>query len=432
MSQIRKMQDAAPRRADGAGHVVPQVAVIGAGPSGLMAAEYIRAQGGAVTVYDHMASPARKFLMAGRGGLNLTHAEPFAAFLARYESDAGWLEPYLTAFGPDALRVWADGLGAATFVGTSGRVFPKAMKASPLLRSWLKRLAAQGVVLRTGHAWRGWDASGALRFATATGDVSVRADATLLALGGASWPKLGTDGSWADILGERGVAVRPFRPANCGFRTHWSEAFGAYAGEPLKNVGLHVGGRTVRGEAMIASYGLEGGGIYALSRILRETIAAEGTALLTVDLRPDHSAAELAAKLATVKKGQSQANVLRKAIRLAPVAINLMREGMLQQTGSVHLPDQAAALAALIKAVPVRLVAPMPLERAISSAGGIDKTELDARLQLGKLPGVYAAGEMIDWEAPTGGYLLTACFATGLAAARAIVRQLAVSDGLSG
>lgn len=408
------------------GAVRPAVAIIGAGPAGLMAAEYLSAHGVAVTVYDRMASPARKFLMAGRGGLNLTHAEPFAAFLNRYEGDAGWLEPYLSVFGPQDLRNWADGLGAETFVGSSGRVFPKVMKASPLLRGWLGRLAAQGVVLRTGHIWRGWDASGALHFTTQTGDVSVRADATLLALGGASWPKLGTDGGWADILKPRGIVVHPFRPANCGFRTNWSEAFGAYAGEPLKNISLRIGGRVVRGEAMIASYGLEGGGIYAVSRTLREIIAAEGSAVLAVDLRPDVSVAELAAKLAAGKKGQSVANILRKAVRLSPVAINLMREGLLQQTGTVHLPNQPDALAALIKAVPLRLVAPMPLERAISSAGGIDKAELDAGLQLRTLPGVYAAGEMIDWEAPTGGYLLTACFSTGMAAAKGILRQLSV------
>lgn len=414
------------------GAVRPAVAIVGAGPAGLMAAEYLSAHGVAVTVYDRMASPARKFLMAGRGGLNLTHAEDFAAFLSRYEGDAAWLEPYLSAFGPQDLRGWADGLGAETFVGSSGRVFPKVMKASPLLRGWLGRLAAQGVVLRTGHHWCDRDATGVLHFATGAGDVAVRADATLLALGGASWPKLGTDGCWADILKSQGVLVHPFRPSNCGFRVGWSEAFGAYAGEPLKNVGLHIGGRAVRGEAMVATYGLEGGGIYALSRTLRETIAAEGFAVLTVDLRPDISVAELAVRLAAGKKGQSVANILRKTVRLSPVAVNLMREGLLQQTGSVHLPNQPDALAALIKAVPLRLVAPMPLERAISSAGGIDKAELDAGLQLRKIPGVYVAGEMIDWEAPTGGYLLTACFATGMAAAQAILRQLGVSDGAAG
>ncbi|MGB8602796.1 MAG: TIGR03862 family flavoprotein, partial [Rhizomicrobium sp.] len=230
------------------------VAVIGAGPAGLIAADYISARGIAVTVYEHMSSPARKFLMAGRGGLNLTHAEPFADFLSRYGADAPWLEPYLSAFGPAELQAWADGLGVATFVGSSGRVFPQGMKASPLLRAWLKRLGTQAVVLRTGYDWCGWDGE-MLKFTTSGGPVTVKADACLLALGGASWPKLGTTGSWAEILRRYGVGVVPFRPANCGFLTNWSERFSAYAGEPLKNVGLRIGDLTVRGEAVIASYG---------------------------------------------------------------------------------------------------------------------------------------------------------------------------------
>lgn len=407
-------------RCDSARHV----AVIGAGPAGLIAADYISAHGIAVTVYEHMSSPARKFLMAGRGGLNLTHAEPFADFLPRYGADASWLAPYLIAFGPAELRAWADGLGAGTFVGTSGRVFPKDMKASPLLRAWLKRLGAQGVVLRTGHNWRGWK-DGQPCFETPRASwQTVEATVCLLALGGASWPKLGTTGSWAEILRHHGVSVLPFRPANCGFLTNWSERFSAYAGEPLKNVGLRAGKRSVRGEAVIASYGLEGGGIYALSRYLRDTIADEGEAVVQIDLRPELSVAELASRLAATKAGQSITNRLRKGLKLSPMAINLMREGLVQAGAGAQLPADPQALAAAVKAVPIRLIAPTTLERAISSAGGIAKAELDAGLQLKKLPGVFAAGEMLDWEAPTGGYLLTASFATGMAAAKAIVQKL--------
>jgi uncharacterized flavoprotein (TIGR03862 family) len=391
-------------------------AVIGAGPAGLMAAEVLSAAGTQVTVYDRMALPGRKFLMAGRGGLNLTHNELFAAFVARYGEAADWIEPMLAAFGPAELRAWADGLQAETFVGTSGRVFPKAMKAAPLLRAWLKRLKAQQVAFCPRHDWRGWNDAGDLVF-SADGEMqTVSAGVTLIALGGASWPRLGSTGAWAEILRAKGIAVASFKPANCGFLTPWSERMRAFAGEPLKGIALSFAGRTVRGEATVTAAGLEGGGIYALSRDLREAISAKGSAVLSIDLKPAMTAAEIAAKLKAARPGQSLANTLRKTLHLAPVAINLMREGL-----GVHLPKEPEALAAAVKSVPVRLTSPAPIARAISSAGGIRLAELDETLQLKKLPGVFAAGEMLDWEAPTGGYLMTACLSTGVAAAKGML-----------
>jgi uncharacterized flavoprotein (TIGR03862 family) len=396
--------------------------VVGAGPAGLIAADILSAAGVDVAVYERMPSPGRKFLMAGRGGLNITHTEDFAAFLARYLEAAAWLRPHLEAFAPSALRAWADELGAETFVGTSGRVFPKAMKASPLLRALLQRLERQGVRFFFRHEWRGWNEVGELAFFADGKSVAISADATLLALGGASWPKLGSTGAWADILRAKGVAVAPFKPANCGFVCAWSERFKAFAGEPLKSLALSFGGQTVRGEAVIVGTGLEGGGVYALSRPLRDEIERAGFAVLGLDLRPEMAEADIAAKLKAVKKGASLSNALRKALHLPPVAINLMREAH-----GLHLPNDPDRLAACVKAVPLRLIAPAPIERAISSAGGIRLAELDGNLQLRKLPGVFAAGEMLDWEAPTGGYLLTACFATGAAAATRVLQSLARS-----
>ncbi len=381
--------------------------VIGAGPAGLMAAETLARRGMAVAMFEKMPSAARKFLMAGRGGLNLTHSEALETFLGRYGAARDWLEPAIRAFPPEALRAWADELGAATFVGSSGRVFPRAMKASPLLRAWLRRLNGLGVTFHFGAAWRGWDAEGALAF---DGAAAVRADITVLALGGASWPKLGADGGWAEILRAKGVAVAPFRPANAGFDVAWSESFaGRFAGQPLKGVAISFGGRAQRGEAMVARYGLEGGAIYALSAALRAGIERDGAAAIAVDLRPEMRVEALAARLEKPAGGQSLANVLRKAAGLSPVAVNLMRE-------AGPLPREPHALAALIKAVPVRLTGMQGLSRAISSAGGIARDEVDDAFQLKRLPGVYAVGEMLDWEAPTGGYLLQACFSTARAA----------------
>ena len=398
------------------------IAIIGAGPAGLMAAERLAGAGHRVTICERMASPARKFLLAGRGGLNLTHSEPFDAFLRRYREAGDWLEPSLRAFPPHALRDWADGLGAETFIGSSGRVFPRAMKASPLLRAWLGRLDRLGVKLSAGRLWTGWDADGALTFRLAGGATeTVRPDAALLALGGASWPRLGSDGGWAPLLAARGIAISPLRPANGGFTVAWSPQMKErFAGQPLKRIVIRCGDEMAAGEAMIDAAGIEGGVIYALSAPIREAIARDGAASLEVDLRPDLSAPELAARLAKRRKGETLSNHLRKAAGLAPAAIALLRDS----TGAA-LPDEANALAALIKAAPLRLDAPMPIARAISTAGGITRDECDGGFMLKRLPGVFAAGEMLDWEAPTGGYLLQASFATGVAAAAGMVGWLA-------
>jgi uncharacterized flavoprotein (TIGR03862 family) len=371
-----------------------------------MAAE-IAAQGGArVVVLDRMPSPARKLLIAGRGGLNLTHSEPLPAFLARYGAAQARLAPFIEAFPPAALTEWAEALGQPTFIGSSGRVFPRAMKASPLLRAWIGRLGGLGVGLRPRHRWLGWE-DGAIAFEAPEGRVLLRPAATVLALGGASWPRLGSDGAWAGLL--EGVA--PLRPANCGFHIAWSEHVrGRFAGAPLKRIALSFGGMTVRGEAVVTAAGIEGGAVYALSGPLREAIAAGGQATLTLDLRPDIAAAALAARLDGPRGGMSLANHLRRA-GLPPVAIGLVQEAL--HAGAT------APLSRLVKALPLTLTAPMGLDRAISSAGGLGWDEVDERLMLRRRPGVFACGEMLDWEAPTGGYLLQACFSTGVAAGRA-------------
>ncbi|MDI7775111.1 TIGR03862 family flavoprotein [Asticcacaulis sp. EMRT-3] len=377
------------------------IAIIGAGPSGLMAAEILSASGCRVTVYDRMPSPARKFLMAGRGGLNLTHSEAFERFVTRYGKRKPHLRPALEAFPPSALRAWADGLGAQTFTGSSGRVFPKAMKASPLLRAWLQRLEAQGVRLKMRSDWQGWDDQGRLLINGA----AVVADATVLALGGASWPRLGGDGGWAGLLRDRGVMVAPFQPANAGFSVGWSEGMQRFAGQPLKTIAVTFDGRTLRGELMLTRFGLEGGAVYALSGSLREAIARHGHADLLIDLKPDLSAGQVISKLGRASPKDSHSNRLRKALGLSPAAIALMFE-----TGATDA-----------KAVTVRLTAMQGLERAISSAGGVAFDSLTNHFELNALPGVYCVGEMLDWEAPTGGYLLQACFSTAVVAARAIL-----------
>jgi uncharacterized flavoprotein (TIGR03862 family) len=398
-----------------------KIAVVGAGPAGLIAAETLAAAGHRVTVYDHMASAGRKFLMAGRGGLNLTHSEPFDAFLARYGSAAERLRPAIAAFPPDALRAWCEGLGQTTFVGTSGRVFPHAMKTSPLLRAWLIRLAALGVTLAMRHRWSGFDDDRRLVFATPAGDIAVAADAAVLGLGGASWPRLGSDAGWVDILERAGVRVAPLEPANCGFVVAWSEIMRArFAGAPLKSIALSFADKRVRGEATITATGVEGGAVYALSGPLREAIARDGTATLEVDLRPDLGDETLRVRLARPRGKQSRTTFLRKAAGLAPPAIALVNEVLARRA---EAPD-AAALAALIKALPLTLIGTAPIARAISSAGGIAFDEIDATFMLRKKPGVFVAGEMLDWEAPTGGYLLTACFATGVAAAKGAMKWL--------
>jgi len=398
------------------------IAIIGAGPAGLIAAERLAGAGHRVTLYERMASPARKFLLAGRGGLNLTHSEAFDAFLGRYREAAPWLEPALRAFPPQALRDWADGLGAETFIGSSGRVFPRAMKASPLLRAWLGRLDGLGVRLVSNTLWTGWSAGGALTLRSAAGVVeTIRPDATLLALGGASWPRLGSDGGWVSLLTARGIAVSPLRPANAGFTVAWSQPMRErFAGEPLKRITLRFAGEEAAGEAMIDAEGIEGGVIYALSAPIREAISRDGAATILIDLRPGVTAGDLATRLAKRRKGETLSNHLRKAAGLAPVAAALLREA-----AGAALPADPEALAALIKAAPLRLDAPMPIARAISTAGGIARAEIDAGFMLKRLPGVFVAGEMLDWEAPTGGYLLQASFATGVAAAAGMQEWLA-------
>jgi uncharacterized flavoprotein (TIGR03862 family) len=400
------------------------IAVIGAGPAGLMAAEVLAQGGAGVTVYDAMPSVARKFLMAGRGGLNLTHSEDLSTFLPRYREAGPFLDAAISAFPPQRLRVWCEALGEETFVGSSGRVFPRAMKASPLLRAWLRRLDAHGVRFALRHRWTGWDKEGRLSFQAPDGPYAVEANATVLALGGASWPRLGSDGSWTQILADKGVAITPLRPANCGFTVAWSTVFrDRFEGQPLKGIALTSGDRTVRGEAVITRDGIEGGAVYALSAELREAIAASGHATLRIALRPDFATNDLTRRLAAPRGKQSLSNVLRKALQLSPVAIGLLQEAAIV-SGRQLMALSAEKLAELVNAIPVTLTGTSGIARAISTAGGIALNELDADFMLKRLPGVFAAGEMLDWEAPTGGYLLQACFATGVAAGKGVLRWM--------
>jgi uncharacterized flavoprotein (TIGR03862 family) len=389
-----------------------------------MAAEALSAAGCAVTVYDRMPSVTRKLLIAGRGGLNLTHSEPFERFVSRYGTAAPRLRPILEAFPPEALVKWAEGLGQPTFVGSSGRVFPKTMKASPLLRAWLARLAAQKGTIKTRHEWQGWDERGRLVFEHDGAAVHAEADATILALGGASWPRLGSTGTWTESLRKRGVTVAPFRPANCGFTVAWSDAFRSrFEGTPLKNIALSFHGETVRGEAVVTRAGIEGGAVYALSSALRNALDHSGHATLMVDLRPDLSHIDLTGKLARPRGGDSVANFLRKTLALAPIAVNLLREAHGKE---LHLDPPT--LARHIKGAPIGLTGTAPIDRAISSAGGVALDAVDGNLMLKAIPNVYAVGEMLDWEAPTGGYLLQATFATAVAAARAVSHSPPVGE----
>jgi uncharacterized flavoprotein (TIGR03862 family) len=400
------------------------IAIIGAGPAGLMAAEVIAQGGAVVTVYDAMPSAGRKFLMAGRGGLNLTHSEALPAFLARYGQAEPKLAAAIAAFPPDTLRAWSEALGQPTFVGSSGRVFPQAFKASPLLRAWLRRLDAIGVKFALRHRWTGWDKDGRLAFTTSDGPRVVDAGATVLALGGASWPRLGSDGGWVDALAAKDVMISPLRPANSGFTVSWSDIFrDRFEGQPLKGIALSFGSHTLRGEAMITRTGIEGGGVYALPAELREAIIRSGKATLQIALRPDLETGELVARLSAPRGKQSLSNWLRKAAHLSPVGIGLLQEAAIASGVSLSSLS-AASLAGLINAVPVELNDIAPIARAISTAGGISFDELDADFMIGRLPGVFAAGEMLDWEAPTGGYLLQASFATGAAAGRGAVKWL--------
>jgi uncharacterized flavoprotein (TIGR03862 family) len=365
--------------------------------------------------------------MAGRGGLNLTHSERLETFLSRYGSASDWLEPALRAFDPEALRAWCHGLGIETFIGSSGRVFPVSMKAAPLLRAWIKRLEGLGVQFHMRHRWRGWEGdTKALMFENASGErVHVTPDATLLAMGGASWPRLGSDGGWARILSEKGVAIAPFQPANGGFSIMWSEVFkNRFAGTPLKNIALKHEGISRRGEAMITRDGLEGGVIYALSYALRETVNRAGHALIHIDLFPDVSQATLMRKLAAPRGSKSLSTFLKRA-RFPPVAINLLREVL----SSEKLKDaNTALLCTTAKALPLTLTGTSGMARAISSAGGIMQSSVDDNFQLKAVPNVFACGEMLDWEAPTGGYLLQACMSTAVAASNGMLRSFGLKE----
>jgi uncharacterized flavoprotein (TIGR03862 family) len=399
-------------------------AVIGAGPAGLMAAEVLARGGAHVTVYDAMPSAGRKFLMAGRGGLNLTHSEPLPQFLARYREAMPPLKIAIEAFPPQALRDWSEALGQETFVGSSGRVFPKAFKASPLLRAWLRRLDSMGVHFELRHRWIGWDRNSGLLFQTPDRRHVIEASTTVLALGGASWPRLGSDGSWVETLAAKGVGTSPLRPANSGFTVPWSDVFrDRFEGQPLKGVALTFGAHTVRGEAIITRAGIEGGAIYALSADLREAIAASGQATLNIVLRPDLEISDSIDRLSAPRGKQSFSNFLRKAGQLSPIAIGLLQETA-KASGAALSSLPPADLARLINAVPIRLNGIAPIARAISTAGGISFDELDTDFMIRRLPGTFAAGEMLDWEAPTGGYLLQASFASGVAAGNGALKWL--------
>lgn len=401
------------------------VAIIGGGPAGLMAAEVLCSDGIKTDVYDAMPSVGRKFLMAGKGGMNITHSEPLQTFAHRYGSRHHSIAPLLDKFSPHALREWIHALGIETFTGSSGRVFPRDMKAAPLLRAWLHRLRTSGVSFHMRHRWLGWDEHNALRFATPDGEKYIKADAVILALGGGSWAHLGSDGKWVALLEQRGIEVAPLQPANCGFDTNWSEHFSTrFAGEPVKTVALcftdqHGIEQRRQGEIMITASGVEGGLIYALSSGLRDQIAKNGSVQVYLDLLPDRTAEQIIHEIAHPRGSRSMASHLQSRLGIKGVKAGLIRE--LVSVNDYAVPQR---LGASIKHLPLTLIAPRPLNEAISSAGGVAFEALDDRLMIRSLPGVFCAGEMLDWEAPTGGYLLTACFATGKAAADGALKWL--------
>jgi len=406
---------------------MPTAAVIGGGPAGLMAAEVLVQGGVHVDLYDAMPSVGRKFLLAGVGGMNITHSESFDAFLSRYGAQVDSIRPLLEAFPPDALREWIHRVGVETFVGSSGRVFPKEMKAAPLLRAWLHRQREAGVRFHVRHRWLGWADDGALRFAIPQGELSIQADAVVLALGGGSWAKLGSDGAWVPLLAQRGVAVAPLLPSNCGFDVAggWSEHLRSrFAGQPLKTVALrfsdavgHVHQR--KGELMLSDTGIEGSLVYALSAPLRDTIAVQGTVMVQLDLAPDKTHERVIAEVTHPRGARSLSSHLQSRAGIKGVKMALLREVL-----PAEQLNDPVKLAHAIKSLPLKLIAPRPLDEAISSAGGVRFEALDDTLMLHKLPGVFCAGEMLDWEAPTGGYLLTACFASGRVAGQGALNYL--------
>lgn len=399
------------------------IAIIGGGPAGLMAAEILSARGDfEVSVYERKRSVGRKFLMAGRGGLNLTHSENFDSFLQKYRDKADILHPIIQNFTPQHMRDWCEGLGEKTFIGTSGRVFPERFKASPLLRSWIARLQQQGVRFMLGHDWQGWSGDSFV-FKTPQGALQIKPDATVLALGGASWPRLGADGSWVETLKAQGVGITPLEPSNCGFTVHWSDIFrDKFAGQPLKPVTASYKDSSVKGEIMIGEKGVEGGAIYALSAVLREALHEASPVQLDLDLKPDLSLDALEARLKKPRGRDTFSNFLRKTLSLSPVAAGLLME---HPDRKILGEYPKAKLAQLIKSFPLTLHAPFSIERAISTAGGVRFESLGPDLMLSAKPGVFIAGEMLDWDAPTGGYLLQATMATGAHAARCVAAWLA-------
>jgi uncharacterized flavoprotein (TIGR03862 family) len=411
------------------------VAVIGGGPAGLMAAEALAEGGVHVDVYDAMPSVGRKFLMAGKGGMNITHSEALEPFLGRYGARQPQIAPLLDAFGPDALRTWLQGLGVETFVGSSGRVFPSDMKAAPMLRAWLHRLKEAGVRFHMRHKWVGWNndvaadtARPTLRFMTPTGEQQVATDAVVLALGGASWPRLGSDAAWVPLMSARDVPVEPLRPANCGFDATWSDYFRErFAGQPVKPVAItltDVDGNVQhrQGEFVVTETGIEGSLVYALSATIRERLRADAEATITLDLLPGLTAQRVLDEVTRPRGSRSMSSHLHSRIGLTGVKLGLLHEALSKEAFA-----DTTRLARTIKALPLKLVRPRPIAEAISSAGGIPFETLDSRLMIEHLPGVFCAGEMLDWEAPTGGYLLTACFASGLVAGRGALAYVAGS-----
>ncbi len=394
--------------------------IIGGGPAGLMAAEVLIGHGVKVDVYDSMPSLGRKFLLAGRGGLNLTHSEPFEKFVSRYGKQKNEVEKWLLDFTPDDLREWAHGLGIETFVGTSGRVFPVGMKTSPLLRAWLKRLDEAGVIFHLSHKWQGWNEDKSLKFQTPEGEKTIRADAVILALGGGSWARLGSDGAWVKWLDQAGVKVAALKPSNCGFDVKWSPHFSErFDGQPLKSVALSFGEFHRQGEFIVTKDGVQGSLIYAASASIRDEIEAKGNAVITLDMSPDRREEWLVEKLSKPRGSRSMSSHLEKTVGLKGVKVGLLHEFMPKEDFA-----NVKKLASFIKQMPIPLIAAHPLDEAISSAGGVTFEALDENLMLRNLRGVFCAGEMLDWEAPTGGYLLTACFASGRTAAAGVIKLL--------